>query len=99
MSFRNALLATTVLILPVAVEAQTPPAPVKGIYFGAAGGIETNPNVNSVVSDSPGAAGRAAPTANLSTGTGGAAVSSLGYGLGNGLRVEVEGNYRNSSVR
>ena len=48
MSFRNALLATTVLVFPVAVEAQMPAEPVTGIYLGAAGGfnIKTNPNIN-----------------------------------------------------
>jgi OmpA-OmpF porin, OOP family len=100
MRCRNVLLATAVS-MPVAVEAQAPPQPVRGIYLGAAGGlsIETNPDVNGVVSSSLSAAGRSAPSTNLSTGTGGAAVSSLGYGLGNGLRVEVEGNYRTSGAR
>jgi hypothetical protein len=49
-------------MFPVAVEAQTPPQPVRGIYLGVAGGlsIETNPDVNGVVSNSLGAAGRSA---------------------------------------
>jgi OmpA-OmpF porin, OOP family len=100
MRCRNALLAA-VSMFPVAVEAQAPPQPVRGIYLGVAGGlsIETNPDVNGVVSSSLSAAGRSAPSTNLLTGTGGAAVSSLGYGLGNGLRVEVEGNYRTSGAR
>ena len=90
MSFRNALLATTILVFPVAVEAQTSPEPVTGIYLGAAGGfnIKTNPNINGIETNIPGAAGRATPNANLSTGIGGAAVGTIGYGLGNGLRVE-----------
>ncbi len=84
MSFRNAVLATTILMFPVAVEAQTSSEPVTGIYLGAAGGfnIKSNPNINNVVSDIPGAGGVATPNANLSTGIGGAAVGTLGYGLG-----------------
>jgi len=86
-------------MFPVAVEAQTSSEPVTGIYLGAAGGfnIKSNPNINNVVSDIPGAGGVATPNANMSTGIGGAAVGTLGYGLGNGLRVEIEGDYRGNS--
>ena len=75
MSFRNSLLATTVLVFPVAAEAQMPAEPVTGIYLGAAGGfnIKTNPNINGIETNIPGAAGRATPNASLSTGIGGAA--------------------------
>jgi OOP family OmpA-OmpF porin len=99
MSFRKTLLATAILMFPVAVEAQTPPEPVTGVYVGAAGGfnIKANPNINGVASDIPGASPFATPNANLSTGIGGAAVGTLGYGLGNGLRVEIEGDYRGNS--
>ena len=70
-----------------------------GLYVGAAGGfnIKSNPNINNIVSDIPGAGGITTPNANLSTGIGGAAVGTLGYGLGNGLRVEIEGDYRGNS--
>jgi OmpA-OmpF porin, OOP family len=96
---RNALLATTIMVAPFAVKAQTPTAPVSGVYVGAAGGfnIKTNPNINNVESGIPGAAGLTTPNANLSTGIGAAAVGTLGYGLGNGLRVEIELDYRNNS--
>ena len=99
MILRKTLLATTVLMLPLAVEAQMPAEPVTGIYLGAAGGfnIKTNPNINGIETNIPGAAGRATPNANLSTGIGGAAVGTIGYGLGNGLRVEIEGDYRGNS--
>jgi len=99
MILRNALLATTMLMFPLAVEAQPPTEPVLGIYLGAAGGfnIKTNPNINNVQSNLPGAAGLTTPNANLSTGIGGAGVGTLGYGLGNGLRVEIEGAYRGNS--
>src|ERR1700739_3260529 len=99
MSARNVLLATTVLMFPLSVMAQTPAQPVIGIYLSAAGGfnIKTNPNVNNITSNTPGAAGLTTPNTNLSTSIGGAAVGTLGYGFGNGLRVEVEGDYRGNS--
>jgi OOP family OmpA-OmpF porin len=93
---RKTLLATTILMFPLAVEAQEP---VSGPYIGAAGGfnIKSNPNINGFESGQPGAAGIATPNLNLSTGIGGAAVGTFGYGLGNGLRVEIEGDYRGNS--
>ena len=99
MILRKTLVATTVLMFPLAVQAQMPAEPVTGIYLGAAGGfnIKTNPNINGIETNIPGAAGRATPNANLSTGIGGAAVGTIGYGLGNGLRVEIEGDYRGNS--
>jgi OOP family OmpA-OmpF porin len=96
---RKAFLATSMLMLPIAAGAQTAPAPVLGIYLGAAGGfnIKTNPNVDNIVSNLPGAAGLSTPSVNLSTGIGGAAVGTLGYGFGNGWRVELEADYRGNS--
>src|SRR5271165_6167522 len=99
MIFRKALLATTMLMLPLAAEAQAPTEPVTGIYLGAAGGfnIKTSPKVNNIVSNVPGGALITTPNGSLSTSLGGAAVGSVGYGLGNGLRVEIEGDYRGNS--
>ena len=98
MNFRNALLATTILMFPLAVEAQTP-EPVSGVYLGASGGfnIKPNININNAVSNVPGAGGITTPNANLSTGIGGAAAGTIGYGLGNGLRVEVDFDYLTNS--
>ena len=95
----NVLLATTVLTFPLAVGAQTPTEPISGVYLGAAGGfnIKTNPAINNIESGLPGAAGLTTPNANLSTGIGGAAVGTLGYGLGNGFRFEIELDYRGNS--
>jgi hypothetical protein len=99
MTVRKALLATTLLVFPLAARAQTPPTePVTGIYIGAEGGfnIKTNINVNNVVSNTPGFFVNT-PNTSLSTSIGGAAVGTLGYGLGNGLRLEIEGDYRGNS--
>ena len=99
MIFRKALLATTMLMLPLAAEAQAPTEPVTGIYLGAAGGfnIKTSPKVNNIVSNVPGGALITTPNGSLSTSLGGAGVGSVGYGLGNGLRVEIEFDYRGNS--
>jgi len=99
MTHRKGLLATAILMFPIAVEAQPPSEPVMGFYLGAAGGfnIKTNPNINNIQSDLPGAGGLITPNANLSTGIGGAGVGALGYGLGNGLRIEIEGAFRGNS--
>jgi hypothetical protein len=99
MMLRKVLLVTTILALPLAAQAQTATEPVTGIYVGAIGGfnIKTSPNVNNIHSNVIGGAGIATPNTNLSTSIGGAAVGTLGYGLGNGLRLEVEGDYRGNS--
>src|SRR3984957_7762292 len=98
-SFRSALLRTTILVFPIAVEAQNSQGPITGVSLGAAGGfnIKTNPNINGIETNIPGAAGRETPNANLSRGNGGGAVGPIGYGLRNGLRVEIEGDYRGNS--
>ena len=98
MTIRKLLLATTMLMLPLAAEAQVPQQPVLGIYIGAAGGfnIQTSQAVNNIISNLPGAAGLTTPNTNVSTGIGAAGVGTVGYGLGNGIRVEIEGDYRSN---
>ncbi|MFH5924463.1 OmpA family protein [Roseomonas xinghualingensis] len=94
MSLKKALLAATILSLPLAAQAQ----PVTGVYI--AGGVGFNWLQESDASYSFSAAGQ--PTFSRS-GTnefdhGWVGVGSLGYGFGNGLRLEVEGNYRENDV-
>lgn len=83
MSLKKTLLAATVLSLPLAAQAQ----PVTGIYVGAAGGANWRTQVNQngfrINAENPGWV----------------ALGSVGYGFGNGFRVEVEGNYRHNSIR
>src|SRR5271154_6323826 len=99
MIFRKALLATTMLMVPLAVEAQTASGPVTGPFIGAAGGfnIKVNTNINNITSDIPGAGGINTTIANLSTGIGAAAVGALVYGLVNGMRIEVSWDWMNNS--
>jgi OmpA-OmpF porin, OOP family len=82
MQLRIALLAATVMALPLAAQAQ----PVTGLYVGAGAGVNFMSQEKFTAPDGS--------TANLSTNTGGVGVLSLGWGFGNGLRAEIEGDYR-----
>jgi OOP family OmpA-OmpF porin len=85
MKFRNALLAATMLALPLAANAQ----PITGLYVGGGVGANIMQDENAKVSGGAGTA-----TTHLRTRVGPAVALSLGYGLGNGIRAEVEGDYR-----
>jgi OmpA-OmpF porin, OOP family len=90
MNIRTALVAASVITLPVAAFAQ----PVDGLYVGAGAGYNymQDQKIKSVdgVSTS-GANGK----------TDGGVIGSLsaGFGFGNGFRVEVQGDYRNLHQR
>ena len=96
MKLRSALLAATVMVAPVAAKAQA----INGLYIGA--GVGANFEQSGTLSraqfpalgvvqtgGAPGVGG-----SGVSFDTGFVALGSVGYGLGNGLRVEVEGNFR-----
>ncbi len=89
-SLRTALLAATVLAAPATLMAQ----PIQGIYIGAGAG--GNYLQQERVLASP---GLGLPAGRLSTDIGGVGVGSVGYGFGNGLRVEIEGDIRHNRVR
>jgi outer membrane protein OmpA-like peptidoglycan-associated protein len=97
MSLRKALLAATMLALPVAAQAQ----PVTGLYVGAGVGINWLQDVDLT---SQGALRTALGTAGIGqTGTasfetGWVGLVSLGWGFGNGVRAEVEVNYRDNGI-
>ena len=93
MKLRNVLLAATILAAPVAVKAQ----PVSGLYVGAGAGVNYLQAVK-VKSVTIGTTSTANPY-RLRDDGGYVVVGSIGYGLGNGLRFEVEGNYRNEHIR
>jgi OOP family OmpA-OmpF porin len=94
MNFKKALLAATVLALPLAAQAQ----PVTGVYVGAGAGLNILQNAEMSSSNAfrAGATNTRRLTAEFDNGFGG--VLSVGYGFGNGLRAEVEGNYRQNDV-
>jgi OmpA-OmpF porin, OOP family len=104
MNLRRALMAATMLTLPAASQAQ----PVTGVYIGAGAGLNwlelTNSNTAPLSTTGPGGATIIGPGINTGNNfkttfeTGGVAVGSIGWGFGNGLRAEIEGNYRRNAV-
>jgi OmpA-OmpF porin, OOP family len=97
MKLRSALLAATVVALPFAASAQ----PVTGLYVGAGAGVNITQqqdikNLSFPAIDPLGDG--LATVGKLKSSTGFAGVLSVGWGFGNGLRAEIEGNYRNNSI-
>jgi hypothetical protein len=80
MRIRSALLAATLLALPLAAQAQ----PVTGLYIAGGGGVNFMQNEDITTP---------AGNGSIHTNTGAVGVLSLGWGFGNGLRAEVEGDY------
>ena len=93
MTFRKTLLAATMLAVPLGAQAQ----PVNGLYVaGGAGanwlGSVSNPTYLVEM-------GIYTPSnTNVQYNVGWVGVGSVGWGFGNGLRVEVEGSYRTNTV-
>jgi OmpA-OmpF porin, OOP family len=94
MSLRQPLLAATILAAPFLVPTLASAQPVDGLYIGlGAGG---NYLQQERVLASPGLGTRGM---NLATNIGGVGVGSIGWGFGNGLRLEVEGDVRHNRLR
>jgi OOP family OmpA-OmpF porin len=90
MKLRNAMLAATIMAAPVAAMAQSVPGgPVTGPYVSLGAGYNWlgGSGLNTSV---PGVKGRP----KLVDDGGPVAALAGGYGLGNGIRVELEGDYR-----
>jgi OmpA-OmpF porin, OOP family len=85
MSFRKTLLAATLLSLPMAANAQGWDPRVQGVYIGAGFGANY-------------LQGASASGVDVGFEWGYAGVLSVGYGFGNGLRLELEGSYRQNDV-
>ncbi len=93
MKLRSALMAATVLVAPVAAKAQA----IDGLYIGAGVGANYMQNQHIRGVTFPELAGNpAAPISgsNIQMDWGFVGLASIGYGLGNGLRFEIEGSYR-----
>ncbi|HEY1930585.1 MAG TPA: OmpA family protein [Acetobacteraceae bacterium] len=82
MRFRATLLATALLAAPLAAQAQ----PFHGVYIGAGAGYNLPEN-------DPLATG-----GDIEPGGGVVGLGSIGYGLGNGFRFELEGNFRQAPL-
>jgi outer membrane protein OmpA-like peptidoglycan-associated protein len=88
MQLRGALLAAGLLTLPIVASAQ----PVTGLYIGAGVGVNLmqDESVHSITAG----ASTVHTGSKLGSRVGPAGVISVGWGLGNGLRFEVEGDFR-----
>jgi OmpA-OmpF porin, OOP family len=82
MRFRGGLLAMALLAAPLVAEAQ----PAQGLYIGGSAGynLPENPTVGG--------------GSHILPGGGFVGLGSVGYGLGNGFRFELEGNYREAPL-
>jgi OOP family OmpA-OmpF porin len=92
MQIRSALLAATLLALPFAAQAQN--APATGLYIGGAAGVN-------IMQDEPiNSVGNVTlNNTSVQTDVGAAAILSLGWGWGNGLRTEMQFNYRYNGLK
>jgi OOP family OmpA-OmpF porin len=103
MMVRKALLAATILAVPAMAQAQ----PVTGLYIGGGAGLNwltdsDGGNLQSFIDSTdvnPNNLGLT-PSGNFNASfdLGGVGVIAVGYGFGNGLRLELEGNYRQNDV-
>jgi len=96
MNFRRALVAATILAMPIAASAQ----PVTGIYLGAGAGVDIplNQDVKNL-SVNTGTLGGLSTSGQMKFDTGFAGMAMLGYGFGNGFRAEAEGLYLNNNAK
>src|SRR4051812_48985508 len=92
MRYRSAIVATTLLVTPVATMAQ----PITGLYIGAGAGFHAPQNPNLTIY---GTSGFGNGRARLNEGYGFNANLAVGYGIGNGFRFEIEGDFMRSNVR
>jgi outer membrane protein OmpA-like peptidoglycan-associated protein len=91
MHLRGTVLATLLLAAPSAAFAQ----PIEGLYLGAGAGLHApqNPRITAL---SP---GFGTGKLHLGEGYGFSALGGIGWGLGNGFRFEIEGDFSRSSIR
>ena len=89
MKFRNVLVASAMLALPLAAEAQ----PVAGPYISLGGGVNIMQQVPVTAVGGVGVSG-----VDLQMNVGGVGVIAGGWGFGNNLRAELEFDYRYNSV-
>jgi outer membrane protein OmpA-like peptidoglycan-associated protein len=94
MQFRKAIVAAGLLALPAAAMAQ----PIDGLYVGAGAGYNTmaNQSVRNVYGPN---GSTHLQQAKISNRQGFVVPASVGWGFGNGFRVEVEGNYRHTQSK
>jgi OOP family OmpA-OmpF porin len=95
MQCRALLLATTLIGLPLVASAQ----PISGIYVGLGVGWNylQSEQLNNISTQSAVRGGLSVPNKSVNFGSGLGVVGSVGWGFGNGVRAEIEGNWRGNS--
>src|ERR1700710_567637 len=91
MRFRGAILASAFLATPMVAFAQ----PLTGLYVGAGGGLHAPQDPNVTPSSRAFGTGRV----QLDEDFGFNSNLAVGYGLGNGFRFEIEGDFMRSGLR
>lgn len=93
MKLRIVLLAASAFTVPLALSSTAKAQPVTGLYVGAGAGYtwENRFRVNDLYGD-----GYAPGSFRITTHDGYVGEASVGYGFGDGFRVEIEGNYNNN---
>jgi len=91
MKFKNTLLAAAMISLPVMAQAQNVTGPY--VALGLGGNLLSATDMTGTVNGVQFGAGNS-----VDFNWGYAGVVSLGWGFGNGLRAEIEGNYRQNDV-
>ena len=92
MKLKHTLLATALVAAPLAAQAQAPlPPPVTGPYisFGAGGNLLQKEHLITTTG--------VASSADLKSRIGPVVIGAFGFGLGNGIRLEIEGDYRHNT--
>lgn len=90
---RGAAIAATIFVVPSIASAQlSPAAPIEGLYVGAGAGVNWLQDQH--VSNSVGTAG----SGNLGSQVGFVGLASIGYALPNGVRFELEGDFRRDQI-
>jgi outer membrane protein OmpA-like peptidoglycan-associated protein len=102
MTLRKMLLAAPLLLAPGLAGAQGySPAHIRGLYVGAGAGVnwlmDADTSATGQLAQSLINTGRS-PNGTIEFETGWVGVLSLGWGFGNGVRAEIEGNYRQNEV-
>jgi OOP family OmpA-OmpF porin len=104
MRLRTALLGATMLAAPLYFTSAAKAQPIDGLYVGAGAGANYRQDQDLRGIVLPGAAGQPVTTTIPNGATrfrsdlGFVALGSVGYGLGNGLRFELEGSYRQNKL-
>ncbi|MGH7154208.1 MAG: OmpA family protein [Acetobacteraceae bacterium] len=94
MRSRAALLVATILAAPIAISGVAQAQPIQGLYIGAGVGYDLPQNTKVT----PTTDGFGASHLRLEKKGGVNGLGSIGWGFGNGLRLEVEGNFLRNSI-